>query len=294
MTRLSPSPSLAVSAVLLALAALPGAGGLARAATPVVQPAPAAGTTHTYADLADLADRAPTVVRVQIRKVAFVEPARAPGVRPGWARMYVEARTMALLSGPPLAGDSLRYLVDVPLDLRGKPPKLTRLAKRGVILFARTVAGKPGELQLVAPDAQIVWDETVEARLKALLAELLAPGAPGRVDAVREAIHVPGNLAGEGETQMFLATTAGEPASVSVIHQPGRATRWSVSFSEVLDGGGEPPARDTLAWYRLACFLPETLAPQANVSATDVDRAQAAADYRLVRESLGACPRTRG
>lgn len=293
MNRLRISPLRGLSAAgLLAFAAGTGAWLPARAAQPVVAPA-SLSASYSYADLADLADRAPTVVRVQIRKVAEVERARAPGLRPDRARMYVEARTLALLAGPVLAGDSLRYLVDVPLDSRGKPPRLARLAKRGVILFARTVPGKPGELQLVAPDAQILWDEPVEARIKALLAELLAPDAPGRIAGVREAIYVPGNLAGEGETQIFLATADGEPASVSVVHRPGKATRWSVSFSEVLEGGGEPPARDTLAWYRLACFLPEGLPAQANVSATDADRAQAEADYRLVRESLGTCPRTR-
>jgi hypothetical protein len=260
-------------------------------------PAPAqalAATSLTYADLVDLADRSPSVVQAMIRKVAPVDAARAPGVRPGWVRMYVEAKPLALLAGPPLPPDSLRYLVDVPLDAKGKPPKLPRLAKRGVILFARTVADRPGELQLVAPDAQILWDESVDARLKAILAELLAPGAPGRITAVREAIYVPGNLAGEGETQLFLVAANGEPASVTVVHQPGKATRWSVSFSEVLDSSGEPPARETLAWYRLACFLPARLPASAHVSATAADSAQAAADYRLVRESLGACPRTRG
>jgi len=269
----------------------PGAGG-----TPTLAPPPAQGfavDTLTYADLVDLADRSPSVLHVLIRKVVPVEPARAPGVRPGWVRMYVEARPLALLAGPPLPADSLRYLVDVPLDAKGKPPKLPRLAKRGVILFARTVAERPGELQLVAPDAQILWDEAVESRLKAILADLLAPGAPGRITGVREAIYVPGTLAGEGETQLFLSAANGEPASITVVHQPGRAARWSASFSEVLDSTGEPPGRETLAWYRLACFLPAGLPPRANVSATPADGAQAAADYRMVRESLGVCPRNR-
>lgn len=265
-------------------------------AFPAVTGGPAAGlatSSLTYADLVDLADRAPSVVHVQIRKVVPVDAARAPGVRPGWVRMYVEARPMALLAGPPLPADSLRYLVDVPLDSKGKPPKLPRLAKRGMIVFARTVADRPGELQLVAPDAQVLWDEAMEARLKAILTDLLAPDAPGRITGVREAIYVPGTLAGEGETQMFLATADGEPASITVVHQPGKATRWSVSFSEVVDSTGEPPARETLAWYRLACFLPVILPRDAAVSSTDVDRAQARMDYRMVRESLGDCPRSR-
>lgn len=265
-------------------AATPSRESVAASAGPVVIPGP------TYADLADLADGTPTVVRAKPRKAAPVEAARAPGLRPGQARLYVEAQTIALLAGPSLAGDSLRYLQDVPLDSRGKLPKRT---KGDVILFARTNPARPGELQLVAPDAQIAWNPDTENRLKGVLGELLAADAPPRISGVREAIYVPGNLAGEGETQLFLATADGEPASITVIHQPGKSPRWSVSFSEVLDSQGEPPARDTLAWYRLACFLPGRLAPQAHVSAGPADRAQADADYRLVLASLGPCHRTR-
>ncbi|MFC3174892.1 hypothetical protein ACFOD9_11590 [Novosphingobium bradum] len=266
------------------------------APAPTPAPAPAgalASSALTYADLVDLADRASSVVRVQVRKIVPVEPARAPGVRAGWVRIYVEARPLGLLSGPPLPADSLRYLVDVPLDAKGKPPRLPRLGKRGLVVFARTVADRPGELQLIAPDAQVPWDEALDARLKAVLTELLAPGAPGRIAGIHEAIFVPGNLAGEGETQLFLATADGEPASITVTRQPGKAPRWSVSFSEVVDSDAAPPARETLAWYRLACFLPAILPPGLNVSATDADRAQARVDYRLVRESLGTCPRSR-
>lgn len=244
----------------------------------------------TYADLVDWSDGTPTVLRAKVRGMAAVEPARAPGVRSGFVRFYVEARTVALIAGPPQTGDSLRYLVDLPLDAKGKPP---RRPKGDVILFGRTQAGRPGELQLVAPDAQIAWTPEIEARLHGVLGELLAPDAPPRVTAVREAIHVPGTLAGEGETQLFLATSDGEPASITVLRRPGASPRWSVSFSEVLDSGGEPPRRETLAWYRLACFLPTRLAPAAHVSASPADRARAEADYRLVLAEMGPCTRNR-
>jgi hypothetical protein len=238
------------------------------------------------------------VLKAEVRQAVMVEPARAPDVAPGKARLYIEARVVSLLSGQPLAGEAIRYLADVPLDPKGKAP---RLSKRQVMLFARTVADRPGELQLVAPDAQVLWSAEGEARLRGVLAELLAPNAPGRILRVQEALYVPGNLVGEGETQMFLATADGEPASITVTHVPtppadGRVgdRRWTVSFSEVLDSAGAPPARDTLAWYRLACFLPRTLAPAANVSASPADKAQAGADYAYVLEQLGPCGRTRG
>lgn len=273
-----------VAVALVAAAVALGAPGAAFAAPPPPVP------LLTYADFADLADKAPTVVRAQVRKVIVVEPARAADVRPGWARLYVEARAVTLLAGPSLTGAALRYLADVPLDAKGKIPRLT---KREVLVFARSVAGRPGELQLVAPDAQVLWSAEGEARLRGVLQELLAAGAPGRIGKVHEAIFVPGNLVGEGETQMFLETANGEPASITVTHTPPSERRWSVSFSEVVDSSGAPPSRDTLAWYRLACFLPRTLAPGTNVSSTDSDRAQAGADYAWVLGELGPCPRLR-
>lgn len=252
------------------------------------EPAP---TPPSYADLVDLADGTPLVLRAQIRKIAPVEPGRAGSPRPGWGRIYAETRTEALLAGSGLAGESTSYLADVKLDARGRLPKLD---KRSVLLFARPVSGRPGELQLVAPDAQILWDQETEARLRGVLAELLAPHAPRRVTDVREAIFVPGNLVGEGETQLFLNTADGEPSSITVVHTPNQPARWSVSFSEVVDSSTKPPAKDTLAWYRLACFLPARLGAGVNVSDTPENKAQAEADYGFVLKSMGPCERTRG
>ncbi len=269
----------------LGCAILPPAPAQAGTIIPAAPPSPV-----TYADLADLADSAPIVLRAEVRKMAPVDPARARGVRPGWARYYVEARTSALLSGATSLGEALRYLVDLPLDARGKPPALK---KKQVLLFARAIPARPGELQLVAPDAQLPWDARTEARLRSILAELIAPGAPGAITGVREAINVPGTLAGEGDTQIFLSTASGEAASITVQHRPGVRPEWGASFSEVLARVGQPPARDTLAWYRLACFLPNVLPSAANLSETAAARAQAEADYRMVLGELGVCARTR-
>ena len=270
--------------LLLALAVSPHSAAFAESL--VAEPA----NPVSYADLADMADNAPLVLRARVQKIVPVDPARASGVRPGWARVYVEAVTENLLSGPAAVGEALRYLADVKLDAKGKLPKLR---KQSVLLFARHVEGRPGEIQLVAPDAQLIWSPNTEARLRALLKELYAPGAPGRISRVHEVIYVPGNLVGEGETQIFFATPDGEPASASVLHHPGTPSHWGVSFSEVVATVGEPPARDSLTWYRLACFLPPILPEGVNVSTTPEDRAQAEADYRKVMADLGPCPRTR-
>lgn len=242
----------------------------------------------SYADTADLADSAALVVRARIVKVQRVEDARAPRRKPGHGRFYVEARATALLTGNAAIGESVKYLVDVPLDAKGKPPKLK---KQDVFLFARPVPGRPGELQLVTPTAQLAWSPAGEARLRAILQALLSPDAPARVTGVREVLHVPGNLAGQGETQIFLTTKDGSAASITVRHEPGRAPEWGVSFSELVAELGHPLQPETLEWYRLACFLPNAVPAGTNVSEGNAARRQAEADYRMVLGELGVCER---
>jgi hypothetical protein len=259
------------------------------AATPAAQP-PEYDPGPTYADLVDLSDSAPLIVKARIRSQATVEPERAPGVRPGWARLYIRADVEGLLFGRSAVSREQAYLVDLPLDARGRPP---RLGKTSVLLFGRPVPNRPGELQLVTPDAQILSTPARDAQVRAIIGELLEPDAPGKIGTVREAIHVPGNLAGEGETQLFLTTRDGGPVAITVSRTTGEPPRWSVSFSEVVQSGAAPPAFETLPWYRLACFLSPRLPAGANLSEGDAARAQAEADYRLVLRELGECRRTR-
>jgi hypothetical protein len=273
-----------IAMALLALAANPS---FARAANGASGAAPSV----SYADLADLADSASMVIRANVRSATRLKPSPAAPALPGQARFLVKARTVSLLSGDSLVGEDLSYLAYVPTDSRGKPQ---RLKKAPVLLFARPVPQRPGELQLIAPDAQVAWTPEVDTMLRGILGELVAPGAPPAIIGVREALHVPGALRGEGETQIFLATRGGSAASLSILHVPGQAPTWGVSFSEVTAETGRPPARDTLAWYRLACFLPHALPAGANRSGTAAARAQAEADYRMVLGELGECPRLRG
>ena len=244
----------------------------------------------TWADLADLADPAELVIRAKVKKQAALEPERALGVAPGHARLYVEAETLALVSGSAAVGKDLRYLVDVPLTERGRAPKL-----RGeeVLLFARTVPARPGAIQLVAPAAQLPWSEMLEQRLRPILVALAAPDAAPGITGIRDALSVEGNLSGESETQMFLSTRTGSPVSISVVRRPGQAPVWGVSYSEIVDQAVRAPAPQTLGWYRLACFLPRELPGAANLSSDPAARALAARDYAFVVERLGPCARTR-
>lgn len=248
------------------------------------------GPQMSYADFADLADSAELVLKVRIRKLVRVDDERASGLRPGTGRFYVRAETLSLLLGESAIGESVAYLADIPLDGRGKPPLLK---KQEVLLFARPVPGRPAELQLVARDAQISNDPMIEATVRSILTEMVSSDAPSRITGVNEVIHVPGNLAGQGETQIFLATEDRSAASITVQHYASGRAAWGVSFSELLANVGHPPREGTLAWYRLACFLPNSLPVGANVSETASSRRQAEADYRMILGELGACRRTR-
>lgn len=269
-------------------AAIPASG--AALPTPVPPPPPAfAAPVQSYADMVDLSAASQVVARATVRRQTRLKPEQAPGVAPGFARLYIEADTSALLVGPEI-GESLRFLADVPLDAKGKVP---RLIKSQVLLFGTTVPDRPGELQLMGTDTMFPWSAELEARVRTILTALLAPDAPPKITGVREALHVPGNLLGEGETQFFLSTDSGKPVSISVLRRPGEPPRWGVSFSEIVDQSATPPAPETLAWYRLACALPRSLPERAGISATAADNRLAAQDYQTVLDGLGPCTRNR-
>ena len=264
------------------------AGGATSAAaqnSPAVTPA-----DPTYADLADLAQSAAVVAVVEVRDQAEVEPERAPGLAPGRARLYVEARTVALLAGRSALGESLVYLADVPLDAKGKAP---RLKKQRFLVFADPVAGRPGSLQLVDPAAQLPATPAAEQLARSVIAALAAPDAPPAVTGIRDVMSVPGNLAGESETQLFLDTASGEPVSLSVVRRSGMEPEWGVSWSEIVDQSARPPEPQTVAWYRLACSLPAQLPAGAFLQQDQASRRRAEADYEFIIAQLGGCPRTR-
>lgn len=269
------------AAILLAGVAAPGGAQ---------KPAPVAAPPATYADLADLVEAAALVALVEVRDQAQVEPERAPGLAPGHARLYVEARTLALLGGRSALGESLEYLVDVPLDAKGKAPKLR---KQRFLIYADPVAGRAGALQLVDPSAQLPATPENEQLSRTVIAALAAADAPPAVTGIRDVMSVPGNLAGESETQLFLDTATGQPVSLSVVRRPGMDPTWGVSWSEIVDQSARPPEPQTVAWYRLACFLPAQLPAEAFLQQDSASRRRAEADYRFIVEQLGTCARTR-
>jgi len=247
------------------------------------------GEPLPYADIADLTDAASLVAVARIRNIIEIPAEQAHGLPAGYRRLYIEADVSNLIRGEGGISPRIRYLYDAPLNARGKLPKLK---KAQVILFARA-GGRPGEIQLVARDAQIPATPASVEKIKAVVSELVANGAPPQIVGIGDAFHVTGTVAGEGETQIFLRTDNGDPVSLSVLRRPGQEPRWAVALGEIVDEAARPPASGTLLWYRLACSLPHSL-PARSVRSLSAQDAQAArSDYAFVIRALGTCDRTR-
>lgn len=281
-----------------ALAAMAGFSSGIAGVSAMQPPATAvAASPYSYADIADLATAAPMAIHARIASAAALKPERAPGVAAGHSRFYVEADVVGLIRGSGPLAARISYLVDLPLGANGKPVKLKK--KQPVLLFARPVAGSvagtnsTGSVRLVAPDAQLPWDPATETRLRAILTELVKPGAPPAVTGIANGFHVPGTLPGEGETQIFVNTATGEPMSLTILTSADGSRRWAAAFGEIVDGSAAVPARNTLAWYRLACGLPRQLPLDKLAGTPPEDRRKAASDYGVVLGALGDCTRTR-
>lgn len=256
-------------------------------------PTPAAAPEEgapPYADMADLLLASPVVADATVRRAARIKGAEAAGAPAGAQRFYLEADLGALIRSPGALPSRVGYLFDVPLDARGRPPKIKGAR---VLLFARPVPGAADQLQLSAPDAQLPWTPAADARARRIARELAAADAPPAVTGVGDAFHVPGALPGEGETQVFLRTADARPVSVTVLRRPGEERRWAVALSEIVDEAAGPPGPDTLLGYRLSCGLPPALPPESTARLGEADAARAREDYAFVLGRLGPCGRTR-
>src|SRR3546814_1748208 len=102
---------------------------------------------------------------------------------------------------------------------------------------------------------------------------------PPRITGIGNAVHVAGSIPGEGETQIFLTTASGQPVSLSVLRRPGQQPRWAVALGEIVDESAATPQRDSLLWYRLACFLPDQMPEKATMALDPEDARVAREDY---------------
>jgi hypothetical protein len=267
------------------------AGLTALMAQPVESQNVPAAVQMSYADLADLALPASFVAHVQIRDADLLDQREAPNVAPGHRRFLVKANVLALIRGPEASPQRISYLIDLPNDSRGRP---VRFGKRAQMLIMANPAGnQPGEVRLVAPDAQIPYSPAAADQIRAILLEATGPSAPPRITGIGRAFHVPGSLAGESETQIFLQTADERPISLNLLRRPGEQPRWSVALSEIVDDAAGPPQPNSLLWYRLACTLPVSLPARSLSQASPSERQAIMVDYRLMLDRLGRCVRTR-
>lgn len=243
-----------------------------------------------YADLVDLSAEAPLIIHATVDKALKVDPERALNAPLGTQRFYIIASTETLIRGQGGVGETIRYIIDLPLNERGRAPKIK---KKPFIIFARRTASGGDDVQLVAKDAQIAWTPAREERVRSVVRELLARDAAPAISRIANAFHVPGTIIGEGETQIFMETESGTPISITVLKRNGQQKFWAVSLGEIVDEAARAPVRNSLLWYRLACFLPRELPAAALTGDIAANARQARSDYQLVLRDLGDCPRSR-
>ena len=251
------------------------------AASPLAGPPPQSALT--FADLADLALAAPVALEGTVSRADRARDTAAPA---GEVAAFVELDTGAVIRAPAPLGGRQGYL------WTGTDRQRRALRGTRVLVFARPLPGRPGLLQLIAPDAQVPWSAAAAGDVRAMLADAAAADAPPAITGVARAFAVPGQIAGSRDTQIFLATEAGRPVSLAVHREAGQPPSWRLALGDVVGAAAPAPRRDTLAWYRLACGLPASL-PDAALPTDSARVADARADYQFVRESLGACERNR-
>lgn len=248
---------------------------------------------YTYADVADLTLASELVIHAKVKSAKKLKKQFATGVAPGFQRHLVVSDVISLVRSKEPIEPKISYIVDLPIDSRGKVEKLT---KQEYILFAvpgRAAAENGSEVRLVSRDGQIPASPEAGSMVRRILGEMLSPEAPPRVTGLDAAFYSEGNLADQGETQIFLAAEGNRPVSLSVIREPERPVQWRIAVGENVKEGLEPPRKNTFLWYRLACFLPqappESLFKELSEPAIKAIRR----DYTTVVEGLGQCRRAR-
>jgi len=288
LSRNSSSPARALVAGALAFAA----AACATTGPAMSQDMPSAelppSQAPTYADLVTMAMAADTVAVVTIEDQIAFPPERAPDVPPSKVRLYMEAMTQSLLVAPQAVGSQLAFVVDKARDADGDEPDLE---ERNFVIFGDLSRSQPGAIQLLSSDSMLPAGPQIESRVRRVLTQLAAADAPPEITGVRDVISVPGNLAGESETQMFVETTTGAPVSLSVIRRPGMEPNWGVSLGELVDASAQAPEPESLAWFRFACFLPRDLPDDSFLQRDRASQAQAREDYAYILAQLGPCER---
>jgi hypothetical protein len=255
-------------------------------AQPVPVVAPVTATTSDslagVADIADLALASPVIVRATIVKAQPLSRRFAPDVAAGRIRLVITAAVSNVLVAPGTMTGTLQWLWDAPTDARGRAPRAKGL---DVLAFLTTPAAG-GATRLVSRRAQQAYDPALADQVRSLVQADRAGGVPV-ARGVTNGFRAVGTIPGESESQFFLATADGKPATLVVQNRPGEQRRVLMARGDIIDESAQPVVPGSLLWYRLACFLP----PRLPAAAGGNDRALAR-DWQDALASLGPCGRT--
>jgi len=248
----------------------------------------AAASPLSWTDWADLALASPAVLVVSTEKASKLSRKTAPDVPAGEIRALVEARLTAALKAPGLLPAKAEWLWQGAPDAKGRAPFAPADA---LLVFAQPVAGSTNpevqQLRLSRPHAAQPWTPEADRIVRAVLSEAAQTGNAGlMVTGVTDGFHSAGTIAGQSESQFFLATQSGQPATLVVQRAPDMPPQITVATGDVIDRAAAI-APQTLRWRALACGLPLAL-PEPLANSPDL-----AADYAAALASLGPCGRTR-
>jgi hypothetical protein len=276
--------SRAILSISLILAVIAGVGpAVAQPATAPQPPlAPLSDRLVSYADVAELALDSLVIVRASITRADRVSAAAAQGVAAGRMRLLVTAAVSNVLIAPGAMAGTLQWLWDAPTDARGRPPAAKGL---DVIAFL-AVPGVGGATRLATRRGQQPYDPALADRVRAIAGEARSGTIP-MVRGVASGFRADGTIPGESESQFFLTTADGKPATLVVQNRPGETRRVLVAQGDIIDDSARRVAPESLLWYRLACFLPRTLPAAAGGSDAALAR-----DWRDAMASLGPCGKT--
>jgi len=256
--------------------------GGASPATAQAQPQAGRDRLASYADVADLALASPVVVRATIIAARTLPRNAASTVAADRARVMVTAQVTNLLVAPGATTATLMWLWDAPADARGRPPK----AKGLDVLAFVAAPDANGGTRLMSRRGQQNWDPALADRVKQVVAEARGGTVP-EFRGVTNGFRADGTISGESESQFFLATNDGKPATLVVQKRPAEMLRVLVARGDIIDDSAQRVQPGSLLWYRLACGLPAHLPAAAGGSSTALAR-----DWTDAMTSLGPCGRT--
>lgn len=234
-----------------------------------------------FVDLVDLTVSAPVIVQARVARAERLADRDSPGLAKNHARLLITAAVDSAIIAPGAIPAELSWLWDAPLDARGKLAKRKNLP----VMAWLAVPTPDGKTRLVAANGQQAWTPALDADVRAIATEARSGNAPV-ITGVTNGFRADGTVAGESESQFFLATADGAAATMVVTSRPGGPRRIALSRGDVIDESAAPVRPGTLLWYRLACALPAALPARAGG-----DDPALAADWAAAMASLGPCER---